>query len=265
MININELKQLVEYIANKHQTGASMSPQEYNTAVQSALDDMLLYYYGLPQRYAPGMPLPAVAWEVTQLVTDYLKGLKENPILNVDLLGRMTIPADYLHKSSITYGLTTQTTSQACDEGDQKMICADDEVTLQNLTYEQLNSSSFSTLYVPVKVVTDEIYNSLIAHSIKYPTRRYPIAKFMDDYVQYAPADLGTVKFSYLRYPLTPVWAFTNPSGFNPVYDPINSVNIELPPIVKNHVAYCVLTKLGINIREPQLQQYAETMKKDGI
>lgn len=264
MININSLKILVEYIANKHQSGASLTPNEYNICVQSSLDDMLLYYYGLPQRYSPGMPLPAVAWEVTQLVTDYLRGLKENPILNVDILGRMSIPDDYLHKSSIYYSYITQSTSPSCDEGDEMIPCPEEE-TISGTTFPEHNHATVTTLNVPVKVVTDEIFNSLIAHSIKYPTRRYPICKFMDDYVQYAPKDLGTVTFSYLRYPLTPLWAYTNPSGENPVYDPINSVDVELPPIMRNHMAYCILRKLGINIREAQLEQFAAVMERDGV
>lgn len=264
MININELKQLVEYIANKHQSGANLTPNEFNIAVQSSLDDMLLYYYGLPQHYAPGAPMPAVAWEINQLVTDYMRALKNNPILSVDATGKMVVPSDYLHESSITYNYITQSAQATCTEEDELVKCPEDEQTIQNTTVAAQSVHTSTALEVPVEIVSDAMWGTRISHSITYPTRRYPVAKFMNTYVQYAPIDLGIVEFTYLRYPLKPVWAYTNPSGQNPVYDPVNSVDVEMPAIVKNHITYCVLTKLGINIRESQLQQYAEMMKKNG-
>lgn len=263
MINVDELKQLVEWIANKHQSGGNMSPVEYNIAIQSCLDDMLLYYYGLPQRYAPGAPVPSVAWEVTQLVTDYLRALKESPILPVDATGKMTIPSDYLHKSSVFYDYTTQ--DDHCADQDELVKCADDEVTIQGTTVAAQSVHVAKVIHVPVKIVTDDQWASLQSHSLKYPTLRYPIAKFMNTYLQLAPSNLGFVTFVYIRYPLTPVWAYTNPSGSNPVYNPVLSVDLEIPSVMKNHVAYCILTKLGVNIREAQLYQYAESFKEKGI
>lgn len=257
MININELKLLVEFIANKHQSGASMSPADFNVAVQSSLDDVILYYYGLPQKYAPGAPMPPVAWEVTQLVTDYLSTLKVETDLSINAEGKATVPTDYLHHSSMCYryaipGVINELspTDDACD-------------TTQNGTVAG-NVIQPDMMDVPVVVVDDMRWCSLIASQIRKPTKRYPIAKYQNGYIQFAPKDLASVELTYLRYPLKPEWGYTVPNSVDPVYNPATSQDIELPAIIKNQLTYSVLTKLGINVREPQLQQFAELMKAQG-
>jgi hypothetical protein len=267
MININENKKLVEFIANKHQSGASLSPDEYNLCVRSSLDDIIMYYYGLPQHYAPGMPLPAVAWEVTQLVSDYLSGLKKTNVLAVDADGHAPYPSDYMHKSVLTYEYISQT-SEVCDNPDKPVpSIAQDDCETEEGTLAQKQSAKVSTtsVFKPVTVLTDEQFATAINSQVRKPSKKYPVCRFMNDHIEFAPKDLGSVTMVHIRYPLTPVWGYTNPTGFFAIYDPTTSVNIELPAILNNQVAYSVLTKLGINIREQQLQAFAQQMKAQGV
>jgi hypothetical protein len=266
MININEVKILSDYIANKHQTGAAQTPNEFNLCVQSSLDDVIMYYYGLPQRYAVGVPLPPVAWEVTQLVMDYLRDLKQTKPITVTA-GRMSIPSDYIHKSVLTYDFVEQTTPSGstadCDE-DEPVACDDDKKTKAK-TYQQLqmtNKITRKTKTIPV--LTDEQFQMAKSSEVRKLSQKYPIARVMNGYFDIAPQEVKSVTLTYIRYPLTPVWGYTVPNGIDPQYNPSTSVNIELPAILKNQVAYSVLTKLGINIRENQLQAFVEMMKKNG-
>lgn len=261
MININELKELVEFIANKHQSGASMSPNEYNIAVQSSLDDVIMYYYGLPQKYALAAPMPPVAFEVTQLVTDYLSTLKHKASLAVDTTGRAILPADYFHVSFITYKYVTGTTSGNTSTT-QDTDC--ETASTATTTIAQNNQPALNVKNVPVLIIDDAKWDTLLTSTIRKPTKRYPACNFQSGYIQCSPTDLGMVEMTYLRLPLKPIWNYTTPNGVDPQYDVATSVDVELPSTLKNQMAYLVLTKLGINVREGQLQQYAELMKAHG-
>lgn len=267
MININEVKELVDYIANKHQTGAQQSPNEFNLCAASSMDDVVLYYYGLPQYYSPGNTLPPVAWEVTQLTMDYLRDIKATVTLPVTTAGRMAIPADYIHKSSLTFDYVTQsTTGDPCAE-DEPVNCATEEQTAKAKTYMQLHASTnvVTRDTCPVVILGDEQFQSMRNSEVRKPSKKYPIARVMNGYFELLPKNLGTVTLTYIRFPLKPVWGYTLPNLVDPVYNPVTSTDFELPPILKNQVVYCILTKLGINIREEQLQIFAQTMKKEGV
>lgn len=266
MINVDSLKQLVDFLANKAQTGASMSPNEFNLAMQSATQDAVRYYYGLAQRYAPGMPMPPVAWEVSQLVSDYLDTIKVRnyPITVIDSLA--PLPSDYLHYStlfSVTYvqgvPATTVNTTSNVDSG-----CSDDNPTAQGT----LSSSQIPTPIEethPVRLLDDAHFQMYLKSAIRKPTKKYPVARMANGYIEIAPSTIDKVYLTYIRYPRVPIWAYTTPNGYDPVYDPALSQDIELPAIMANELAYYILTKLGINVREPMLSQYAEMMKERGV
>lgn len=257
MIQINELKELVEFLANKHQTGASITPGQFNIATQSALDDAVMYFYGLPQQYQPGAPVPAVAWEVTQLVTDYISHLKPTVPLTINSVGVATKPADYLHVSSISYLYFVPQASPA----DANVSTGTEQTSLA-----EKHTVLAEAITCPVDILDDAKWATRMRATITKPTKKYPVCRFNDnDQIEFAPIDLRTVQFTYIRYPVKPVWAYTTPDGYTPLYDATSSVNVEMPAMLKNMMCYFILTKLGINIREPQLQQFAELLKTKGV
>ena len=99
-MTVEEIRSFLDYIANKEQTGNTMSPDEYNAALKSGIRDLVAMYYGIVQQYKPGSPTPAIAWEVTQKVTDTLDVLKVIDEYSVALTGKLTRPTDYMHHSS---------------------------------------------------------------------------------------------------------------------------------------------------------------------
>jgi hypothetical protein len=77
------------------------------------------------------------------------------------------------------------------------------------------------------------------------------------------PRSINRVIFTYLRQPVAPVWGFTVTNG-RPVYNSTTSTNFEAPEEAFGDIANRILSLLGIYVREPQLQQYAEAMKQQG-
>jgi hypothetical protein len=95
--------------------------------------------------------------------------------------------------------------------------------------------------------------------------KRLIIANFNSDNVEYYPRDLGEIEFTYLSYPDAPVWAYIVDADDNVVYDPLNSVNIDMPAILTNDLTRIILSYIGINLREQGLVSYVEEIKAKGM
>lgn len=235
-INVDELKQFLDYITNKEQSGNTMSPQQYNMLMRRGIQDQYSWLYGLWQQYNDRNK-PAVGYENTQLVKDFLRIFKETKTISVDSEGKMTIPSDYEHYTRIDY------------------------------LYKKNNpdTKSVDVKRVPVEVIDDDKFTDRINHSIKVPSKsRLVIANFHNTYMECYPQDLGSVEFTYLRQPLDPLWAYTVVDTVA-IYDPGSSTQIELPKSLTNQLARLILSYIGINLRETQVVQYAEEIKTKGV
>ena len=81
-MNVDQLYQFINFIANKESSGAHMGPDEFNELLPRAQDDFFIKRYGVPEDYQPGRPFPRQAFELTQKILDDLRPLKkpiENP------------------------------------------------------------------------------------------------------------------------------------------------------------------------------------------
>lgn len=237
MINIDEHKRFVLFLANKAQSGSNPTISNLNLATERAYWEWIMERYGNPNTYVPGQPIPRIAYQETQKITDDLKHLITKPTpIQVDKNGRANYPSDYLHVSSMRYKYKKQL--NGCD--------------------------SVITREVDVENYKDAEIGKVKASQVTPPTHRYPYYAFYDTYMEFEPKDLGQVTMTYLREPKTPKWEYTTVNG-RPVYDDVNSVDIEAPKEAMNEIAMRTLSFLGIHIREPQLIQYAETLKAQGV
>lgn len=233
MINVDTLKQFIEYVSNKEQRGGYLPAKEFNMLLPRAVDDFFNERYGLPESYRPGYPLPPQAYEVTKTIKEDLRHLKENEFLNVDSEGKATIPDDYVHYTKILYRKVTNTSTGP-------------EVKL-----------------VPVEMLDDDQFDSRKLARIKKPSKRKPVGVINNDHFEFYPKDLYKVKLTYLRYPKEPKWANTVQDD-EEIYDPSNSIDIELPKNNTNKIAHIILGYMGIHIREQSLYQYAEGYQQRG-
>jgi len=76
--------------------------------------------------------------------------------------------------------------------------------------------------------------------------------------IQLYPQSAMAGKVFYLRRPQAPFYAYYIVSGRVPVYDPVNSVQLEWAEKDKDSILIKALSYLGINISEQDIIQYAE-------
>lgn len=266
MININEVKQYTEFLAKKWQSGAIFAPDQFNLVIPNVVRSIVRKYYGIPEQYAPGMPMPAISADETQLVRDYLSTLKPSIDLAVTSLGTATLPADYIHKSRAVYKMqvTTKVNQVLVNAAQPEEDCGcDDDGSNPTVQGPEPRKNETVTKIRPVVFLPDESFDWRMSSVLRAPSKDYPIAKMIPGGIQFAPQDLGSVEFSYYRYPIKPVWGYTTSGGFS-TYNPLTSVDIELPEICAEEVVFSCLQRMGISIREPMLIQWADRQRQQG-
>jgi len=147
--------------------------------------------------------------------------------------GRAVKPLDYLRYSKLTYRF------QDFDKKGEPVIVT-----------------------TPVEVLTDSQVTMREANPLTKPTKHNPCCRFERNYIQFYPFNIGTVEFTYLRYPRIPVYAATlNPATDEYIYDPANSIQFEYDVIDQFEIVFHVLQFIGVNLQVPMIMQYAEQQK----
>ena len=247
MISINDFRTWFYYLANKSGKMTSISPTEFNRLTNQALQEWTMSVYGNPSQYQPGRPVPLVAYELTQKQIDDLRHL----ITNRDFLiadGRVPIPDGV----------------SVVDNTNQIAPSYLHWTALYN--YYVLSDNTYTER--PIEVVRGNDIGNRINSLINTPSLKRPVCEIRDTYIQVWPKTVNFVRFEYLRYPLTAVWAYTLVGTGNqarPVYDEANSVNIDAPHEVMNMLVMMALSFAGINMREAELITYAEEKKNKGV
>jgi hypothetical protein len=236
MINVNEIKIFIDFLTNKEQSGTSYSIIQLNNAFQAANIDLFKLRYGLPEEYTPAMPLPRMAYEVTQKMKDDLRACKEVSDIPVDQVGEMILPDNYVHVTAVTY---IKYTNQCCD-----------------------NPPKISRR--EVERIDDDKWSERLSNSIKTPSKDYPVCNFLKDRIRIEPRDLGKVEFSYLRTPSKPVWAYTVVGGVEK-YDAGSSTNFDWNEILFTDIAKLIIGYLAINLRDGELASAIEQYKTKGV
>lgn len=236
MINVNDIKIFIDFMANKEQSGTSYSIPQLNVLFKAANIDLFKLRYGLPEDYQPTMPLPRQAYEVTQKMKDDLKDCKE--VQNIAVTdGEMMLPANYIHKTALAYRKVTNSS------------CGKNPVVKRR----------------PFQFMDDDKWDERCSASIKAPSLDFPVANMLKDRIRIEPLTVKNVEFSYLRAPNNPQWKYTFDSNNIETYDPINSVNFDWSEILFTDVAKLILGYISINLRDGELQAAIENYKTKGI
>ena len=115
--------------------------------------------------------------------------------------------------------------------------------------------------YPIVRVEKDRLANHL-SSKIEAPTSTFPIYTEYKTYLQFYPKDLGTAVLVYLKAPTTSVWAYTLVSG-RPVYNAGASVQPEWNQTDLDNIIYLALQDVAQNMKDGQLQQYAQVQTSE--
>lgn len=258
MIDINSFKQSFEDLANPAQTGDSFSPDQFNRELPIVLMSAIRRHLGLPEAYSPQMPQPAIAYEKTQMLTDELLEIKKTVPLQVNVAGFANIPDDFYYPSSMQY--LQPLLKDSFQKGKQLSY---DECCEQ--TPIEKPSDTYSK-WKRIDILNDDEWSTMIGSDLRGPDATFPKCRFYDkSQLQFAPKNLFSVNFTYLRLPLTPKWNYTvDPNTLEPVYSVFGSTNIELPLSMQDTLRFMMLQRLGIPMREQELFQYGSILKKEG-
>jgi hypothetical protein len=238
MIDINELYRFVQFTSNKEQSGY-VKPSEFNLAVDRAQMQLFMERYGNPAEYQPGRPVPRIAYQQTQKISDDLRPFIKKiyqPLNNGKFL--WSDVEDYMHLSS-----------------------------LRARYYKVNNITGDSELrHSGVKIIDDSELSNYLDSSIVHPTPEYPIAAIYNGYVQVYPSSLDGIDLTYLSRPQRAEWAFTvnNTTGM-PDYDEPSSTNLNWSDELFNEIAVRVLNFIGVNLKDGTIQSYSELKKQQGI
>lgn len=233
MANIDKVYEFVKFLADKDQQG-NFTPKNFNDNCPRALDEIIMKRYNNPKDQQPNK----TGWQKDQKITDDLRFLiVRNEVSVVSPDGKLYLPEDYLHLSSLVYNYKYSENGETIVEPNEVDIVDDNEI------------ASFTG-------------SSIYGKRIK--AKKYVIAAFYSDHLQFYPKNIQVVDFTYLRKPKAPFWAFTLQNG-RPVYDATNSIDLEIPDELVNEFCMALASYLSINLRDAEFTQYVEMQKQQGV
>ena len=210
-MNINEAYRLVTDIANKQQGIGFLTPDIFNTYADRAQMQVV-------QRNLKIL-------DGTQQVTDIMKSLFTEVILNVNPQGWCDFPEDYLRFAAMR-------------------------------KYWYSGEIGQDPLEVPVEEVTAAMWGERISSQLRKPTYRFPVCTLTHEWIEFYPKNIGSVILDYYKYPIAPKYGYVVVNN-RPVYDPATSVQFSLPDESHNEICFNILSYLGATITMPMLVQYA--------
>lgn len=232
-----EIYQYCNFITRKERSG-KISPEEFNRLLPIVQMKYFKDLFGLPEKYTPGAPIPNKAWEITSSIKDSLRpflvtyGIPGTPLFEVDPWGHADLPANYCHYGSFGY----------------------------------YYSNGSESIPVSIDVLTESEVNSRLSDYITRPTKRNPVVTIYSTFLQFYPIDLRLVRFTYLKYPNTPVLGYDFDSDIDDIVEnDYKAVDIEFPE--SDHINICtlLLKEIGIHLKDSLLIQYSEQMKNQGV
>ena len=231
--------ELINYIANKDYGGNVIEPEQFNALTKVVNLDLLKAKFGLPEDYQPGAPISRQYLDATQRLTD------ETRFLKMDLRDETLTPETEVPFTTWAY--------------------PSDYFSLVSLLYNYQRNIDGVTTIVPqqVEILTKDEADSRLGNWTKKPSATNPIAVITSSAIRFYPIAIGTADISYIRYPTDPVFDYVEGAGF--ITEGASPVEYEWPKHLHMDLTRMILSYIGINMREQQLEQYAEQHKAQGV
>jgi len=233
-MTVEDIYQWVFFLLNKTQSG-EITDTSFNQAMQVVNMELFRYETGMPESYQIGNPMPAVAWQLTNTISDDLRPFIINVPIN-KVGDYFPYPTDYAAFSSMYFNYTLNSTTGG------------------NPTYQKRW----------VEPVSDSELRLRLISAIKMPTNFYPIAAWYNQGYKVYPDNINRIELTYLKMPRTPFRAFTQLANDQTQYDPANSIQLEYPETLHPNFAVRVAKYVGVNIREEELYAMMQQRKNEG-
>jgi hypothetical protein len=225
--------ELVNYIANKDYGGNVIEPDRFAQLVKVANIDLFKVKMGLPEDFQPGVALFRQHLDVVQRLTDETRFLHKRVASQAVTAGVVSYPSDYFGFDAMRYG------------------------------YQRQVDGSATVLWKPVETMTEDEYSDRSGNWTKRPTTKNPVCVFRSNGIHVYPTSIPQVDFAYVRYPADPVFDYTQQTGY--IEEGASPVEYEWPKHLHRDLTMLILGYISINIREQQLEQYAEQHKAQGV
>jgi len=257
MINIDQLKRLVELLSNKNQNG-QFTPARFNDAVKASEIELFNDYYGLSQQSQNGRTANDVYWQANEYSSNVLRPFLEPPTtITIDQNGYAQKPINFVQLSSMrvsyTNGSSNVQNTQNCEGSfvDCEVECEDQET---NVVIKEMEA----------KFVNDSELGKRLESTFLQPSLDFPIFVIYRDRFRFYPASLNTATITYLRKPIHAVWNFTVSAQGRPIYNPVTSIDSEFDENMLNELAHRICSRLGIHLSRQDLLQYSEARQQQG-
>jgi hypothetical protein len=228
-MNLKEILHSVSSTLNQVDPNLMFGIDRFNLFLKLANYDYFKLWCGLPEQWQPGQPVTSRGWQVAAQNTEALKTFIV-PFQNytVDAGGHLSYPSGFVHLSRIGY------------------------------------FNSVTSRQRPVEILTHEEADDRISNYIVVPEKEYPVAIYENTYIQFYPIDLLNVSMSYLRLPVTPIYAIKQENGID-VYDDVNSIELEWPEQYHADIVRMLIGYLSPPSKDMNLSNYIETKKAQGV
>lgn len=234
-MTIDEIYRWVNFMANKLQSGA-ISPDEFNDCLGALYLEPLKIKLGLPEEYQIGNANARQSYQVSQMITDDLRNFIVQKTIN-KTGGYFVLPTDYVAYSSLRYVQVIEP-----DECDEQPIVIDNSI----------------------EIVTDGELSLRLPNTITPPTFDYPIGAYYQQGIKVFPKDIDQVQLTYVRLPKKPFRNYTITANDENIFNPIGSVDLEYPEIMHNDFAVIVAKYFGINLKDGELINFAQSRMDNG-
>jgi len=224
---------LVNYIANKDYGGNVIEPERFKQLCVVANMDLFKVKMGLPEDFRPGQPYFRQYLDAGQRLTDETRFLRVRTSTQAVTSGIVPYPSGYFGFDAMRYG------------------------------YQRQVDGSPMVLYKPMEILTEDQYSDRAGNYTKRPTTKNPIGVCRSDGIHVYPSSIVQVDFAYVKYPADPVFDYVQQTGY--IEEGAEPTEYEWPKHLHRDLTMMILSYMGINIREQQLEQYAEQHKTQGI
>lgn len=235
-MNLKDIRDIIVLISGDKGLEFSLTPEEFVDLLNNAQLKHYKRKLGLPEQYAPGMPVSRQSYEITSVLTEDLRKFKVvlgdnlTTPLTLDSSGHLIYPSDYYIVTSIIYYYV----------------------------------SGGNTYLRNVKILNDLQYGEAVSRVSTVPDEMFPVCNRQATYIQFYPILTGNLSMTYLRLPVKPVWGLDTTNGYYG-YDDANSVQLEWDDINIIDIISILLGDLGIPLNDGEVIQYAENIKEKGV
>ena len=226
-MTIDEVYKFINFIVKKSNAGGYVTPSEFNLLINRAQIQYFNKLYGNQNDYRYDRPVPKISYAVTEKISNSLSPfLSDKTTVTIDANGQCTTPTDMI-----------------------QMVAVTKEVSGKE--------------YEITRVEQDRVANNLSSY-YDAPDADFPIYAQLRTKLQFYPKNLASASIIYLKKPTSMVWAYTTVSG-RPVYDAANSVQPLWQEVDMNEIMYLALSYIGVNLKDPDVSQFANMKTQTGL